>query len=347
MGDVAMPVCVGINGFGPVGQAVLFSSFTEPTVKVVAINDASMNIDYIAYLLQRESPLSAADRASVVVVGEFICIQGSHKIRVSQKHDLVDIAWQDVGVHYVVECTGLSSTRERCWGHVTGGAKGVVIAGQSADAPTLILGANDAEFKKVCPVVCAGLPVAVALVPLIRFMHEQYGIDECSYTAIHGMRSAELTAGRSKNPQDWRQTRVSLDSIVPYIHTGNKTMERVLPGLVGRISGSAFQVPVTKGCAVDMLVRLSQPVPKEVLDEALKEAATGRLSGVFVYSNEDFVSRDCVPNGKLYYDAKTSHSIREGEAHKLLLWFDLDGGYAKRILSLLVFLHQMGDSDGM
>ncbi|RNF11461.1 putative glyceraldehyde-3-phosphate dehydrogenase [Trypanosoma rangeli] len=341
MCDAVMPVCVGINGFGSIGKAVLFSSFTEPTVKVVAINDASMSIAYIAYLLQRESPLSAEDRASVVVVGEFICIQGSHKIRVSQKHDLVDIAWQDAGVHYVVECTGLSFTRERCWGHVTGGAKGVIIAGQSADAPVLILGANEADFK-VCPVVCAGLPVAVALAPLIRFLHDQYGIEEFSYTVIHGLRPAEITAGRSKNPQDWRQTRVDIGDIVPYIHTGEKTMDKVFPALVGRISGSAFQVPVTRGCAVDVLVRLRQPVSKELLDETLKGVATGRLSEVFLYLNEDFISRDCMPNGKLYYDAASSHALREGEAHKLLLWVDLDGSYAKRLLSLVVFFASAG-----
>ncbi|ESS63428.1 glyceraldehyde-3-phosphate dehydrogenase [Trypanosoma cruzi Dm28c] len=347
MEDVVLPVCVGINGFGPIGQAVLFSSFTDPLVSVVAINDASMSIDYIAYLLRRESSLSAGDRASVLVVGEFICIQGSQKIRVSHKHDLVEIAWRDVGVQYVVECTGLSSTRERCWGHVAGGAKGVIVAGQSADAPTLIAGANDEELKSACSVLCAGSPVAVALAPLIRLLHEQYGLEECSYTAIHGMRPVELTAGRSKNPQDWRQTRVSIDNIVPYIDNGKKTMDKIFPGLVGRISGTAFQVPVKKGCAVDMLVRLSQPVSKEMLDQALKEAASGRLNGVLSYSKEDLISCDCVPNGKLCYDATGSYSLRDGEAQKLLLWFDIDGGYAKRLLSLVVLLHQMGFSDGM
>lgn len=347
VGDAAMPVFIGINGFGPMGRLIFFLSLTDPLVNVVAINDASMSIDYIAYLVQNEGSFSAEDRASVRVVGEYLSVQRNRQIRVSQKHDLVEIAWRDVGVDYVVECTGLSSTRERCWGHIAGGAKGVVIAGQSADAPTVIMGTNETELKRSYPIVCAGAPIAVALTPLIRLLHEHYGVEECSYTAIHGTRSVELTAGRSTNFQDWRQTRAGMDAIVPYSHTGGKTMEKVLPALLERISGSAFQVPVTKGCAVDMLVQLVQPVLKEGLDEALKKAASGRLNEVMFYSNNDLISRDCIPDGKLHYDATSSYALRDGKTHKLLLWFDLDGSYAKRLLSLVVFLHQLGPSGEM
>ncbi|KEG13005.1 glyceraldehyde-3-phosphate dehydrogenase [Trypanosoma grayi] len=347
MGDDSMPICVGINGFGPIGRAVLFSSFTDPLVNVTAINDASTSVDYIAYVVQRESPLSTEERASVIVVGDYVCIQGTHKIRVTQKHDLVEIGWREAGVRYVVECSGLSSTRERCWGHITGGASGVVIAGQSADAPTVIIGANETELKKAYPVICAGAPIAVALAPLIRLLHEQYGVEECSYTAIHGMRTVEPTAGRSKNTQDWRQTRAAADAIIPYSQTGNKTLEKIFPFLAERISGSAFQVPVTKGCAVDMLVRLAQPVSKELLDGTIKEAAGGQLREVLMYSGADLISRDCVPNGKLCYDTTSSQCLRDGEVHKLLLWFNFDGSYANRLLSLVPFLQKMNAAEEM
>ncbi|ORC91980.1 glyceraldehyde-3-phosphate dehydrogenase [Trypanosoma theileri] len=347
MADVTMPIGVGINGFGDIGQSVLFSSFTDPLVNVVAINDASMNIEYMAYLLRHESPLSVEEKSSVVVVGEYICIHGNRKIRVTQKHDLAEIGWHDAGVIYVLECTGLNSTQERCWGHITGGAHGVIIAGQSADAPTVVLGVNEMNMKKTHPVVCAGSPIAVALAPLIRILHEQYMIDECSYTALHGIQKGDSVMGKSKNPQEWRQKRSALDAIIPCTQTGKKTMEKIMPTLAEYISGSAFQVPVVKGCAIDMIVRFAQPVSKEVLDTTLKEAASGRLSEALLYSEEDLINRDCLPNGKLYYDAISSQCLRDGSAHKLLLWFDIEGSYAKRILSLVPFLQKLGVNNEM
>ncbi|KAH9601866.1 Glyceraldehyde 3-phosphate dehydrogenase [Trypanosoma melophagium] len=347
MGDITMPISVGINGFGEVGQAILFSSFTDPLVNVVAINDASVSIDYMAYLLRHESPLSVEEKSSVMVVGDYLCLQGNYKIRVTQKHDLVEIGWHDAGVAYVLECTGLNSTQERCWGHITGGAHGVIIAGQSADAPTVVMGVNEMNLKRAHPVVSAGSPIAVALAPLIRILHEQYKIEECSYTALHGVQKTDSVMGRSKNPREWRQRRSALDAIVPCTQTGKKTIEKIMPTLAEYISGSAFQVPVVKGCAIDMIVRFAQPVSKEVLDAVIKEAAAGRLSEALLYSEEDLINRDCMPNGKLYYDATSSQCLRDGSAHKLLLWFDIDGSYAKRILSLVPFLQKLSANNEM
>ncbi|CBH14489.1 glyceraldehyde-3-phosphate dehydrogenase, putative [Trypanosoma equiperdum] len=340
--EVPLPIPIGINGFGAVGRAVLFASMTEPQVTVVAVNDFSVSINYVLYVLQNESPLSAEDKASLTVVGEYIFYRGTERIRVTQKHDLVDIAWRDAGVSYVVECTGFTSTRDRCWGHLTSGARGVLVAGQSGDAPAIVAGVNDSDLSKIQPIICSGAPLAVALAPFIRILHESFGVEDCSYTAIHAIQPVEPNAARSANSQDWRQTRVTLDSITPYAHTGMTTFCKLMPTLSSRITGSAFQVPVTKGCAIDMLLRFKQPVAKESVDEALIEASKDRLKDVLFVSKRDFISRDLLPDGKLCYDPSASQCVREGELYKFTLWFDLERSFAKRLISLIPV---MNDAD--
>ncbi|KAG8347219.1 Glyceraldehyde 3 phosphate dehydrogenase NAD binding domain [Trypanosoma vivax] len=342
----SLPVSVGINGFGPLGRAILFASFAEPRLEVTAINDFSMGVDYIAYMIQSDSPLSPGEKATITVVGEFICIRGKEKIRVTQKHDLVDVAWRDAGVSYVVDCTGLNSTRERCWGHINAGARGVVIAGHSSDALTVVTGVNDTELKKVQPIICAGTPIAVALGPLIRLLHLHFGLEEATYTAVHNVRPAEPTAGRWQNLDDWRQTRATTDTILLCKQTDKMSFSKLMPALSERISGSVFQVPITRGCAIDMTLRFSHPVAKESLDCVLTQAAMGTLKDCLTVSKKDLVSRDVPPDGRLYYDVQSSQCLRDGELHKLLLWFELDGSYARRVLHLIPLMHKMSVGEG-
>ena len=50
-----MAVQMGINGFGRIGRLVFRAASENPKVKVVAINDPFMELDYMLYQLKYDS----------------------------------------------------------------------------------------------------------------------------------------------------------------------------------------------------------------------------------------------------------------------------------------------------
>ena len=50
-----MPALLGMNGFGRIGMLVFRAASADPDVKVVAVNDPLMPLDYLVYQLQYDS----------------------------------------------------------------------------------------------------------------------------------------------------------------------------------------------------------------------------------------------------------------------------------------------------
>ena len=46
---------LGINGFGRIGRLVMRAAVANPNVRVMAINDPFMTVDYLVYLLKYDS----------------------------------------------------------------------------------------------------------------------------------------------------------------------------------------------------------------------------------------------------------------------------------------------------
>ena len=46
---------LGINGFGRIGRLVFRAAAGNPNVRVMAINDPFMSVDYLVYLLKYDS----------------------------------------------------------------------------------------------------------------------------------------------------------------------------------------------------------------------------------------------------------------------------------------------------
>lgn len=333
-------VLIGINGFTPVGRAVFFATLMDPTVSVGVINDVSCSTEFIAYALEHERP-AGVPAMKVETYGEDnLLINGTQKVLITHTNDMRAVGWGNRQIAVVVECSGTATTKERCWGHLTGGAAAVVIAAQSVDAPVIVPGINDVAVEKGMPVVCAGSFLGAALAPFLQFLCKTVGVEEVSYTAIHGPQPVDPTAGRSADPVDWRQTRLSSSAssvIVPYHHTGLSTLQKVLPQLRDKICGSAFQVPVQQGCAVDLFVRTTAVVSKDQLDASIAQVASDPTLAkcVAVHTPKNYViSSDCIGSRRVIYEQNASVTNPSGNTHKLLLWIDLYALYAQRLLDL-------------
>src|ERR1700732_3409221 len=121
-----MGIRVGINGYGRIGRNVwraLYEGKHRDEVKIVAINDlgdANTNVH-----LTRFDTVHGRFRGDVHVEGDSMVVNGD-RIRVVAQRDPSKLPWGELGVDFVLECTGLFTSKAKASAHIAAGAqKGV------------------------------------------------------------------------------------------------------------------------------------------------------------------------------------------------------------------------------
>ena len=118
---------VGINGFGRIGSLAFRAAIKSDDIEVVAINAPGHPASQLAYSVKYDTvhgrfdgTVEACDEESVLVVdGKKVKVLSDNKYR-----DPALIPWGELGVEYVLECTGRFLTKEAAQPHIDAGAKG-------------------------------------------------------------------------------------------------------------------------------------------------------------------------------------------------------------------------------
>eukprot|EP00463_Aulacantha_scolymantha_P000225 TRINITY_DN1126_c0_g2_i1.p2 TRINITY_DN1126_c0_g2~~TRINITY_DN1126_c0_g2_i1.p2 ORF type:complete len:156 (-),score=28.53 TRINITY_DN1126_c0_g2_i1:904-1371(-) len=126
------------------GRLVLRASMNNPNVKIRAINDPFIDLDYLVYMLKYDT-VHGQFNASLEAKDGYLFIDGN-KITVSQEMDPSKIQWGDADADYVCESTGAFTTVDKARQHLVGGAKKVVISAPSGDAPMFVMGVNEDKY---------------------------------------------------------------------------------------------------------------------------------------------------------------------------------------------------------
>ena len=131
-----MAVKVAINGFGRIGRLV-FRAMVEQglvgkEVEVVAVGDI-VPADNLAYLLKYDSTqgrfngtVGSKKSAPDKLEDDILIVNGAEILVVSAKSP-AELPWKALGVDIVIESTGLFTEAEKAKGHLTAGAKKVII----------------------------------------------------------------------------------------------------------------------------------------------------------------------------------------------------------------------------
>jgi glyceraldehyde 3-phosphate dehydrogenase len=113
-------------------------------------------------------------------------------------------------------------------------------------------------------------------------------------------------------------------------------LESVLPGLAGRLTGYAMNVPVANGSVVDLVCWHEREVSVASLNEAVRAAAgQARWSGILQYETEPIVSSDVAHSTYSGIFDSLATMVIAGRVSKTLTWFDSGFGYAERAVELL------------
>ncbi|MFJ5260084.1 type I glyceraldehyde-3-phosphate dehydrogenase [Streptomyces sp. NPDC088387] len=330
-----MTVRVGINGFGRIGRTYLRAALDRAEagtqdVEVVAINDIT-SPSTLAHLLEYDSTFGhigrdvAHDDGSITV--------GGRRITVTAERDPAALRWSDHGADVVVESTGRFRDRDSAALHLKGGAHTVLLSapGKNADA-TIVMGVNDTTYDRHRDrIVSAASCTTNCVAPMVKVLHEAFGIERGVMTTIHGYTNDQaLIDGPHK---DLRRARSAALSIIPTSTGAARAVGLVVPELAGALDGIAVRVPVEDGSLTDLAVVLNREASADEINEAFAVAAAGSLHGILRVSRAPIVSRDVIgdPASCVFDPALTQAN---GTLVKVFGWYDNEWGYTNRLLDL-------------
>ena len=332
-----MAINIGINGFGRIGRLVFRSAINNDEFNVTCVNDL-LDINHLAYLLKYDSVHGPFD-GSVEVSGNSLIVNGK-KVQITDERDPNNIDWSGMNTDIVAECTGIFTTIDSASSHLNSGAKKVVISAPSADAPMFVMGVNHKEAKSSDLIVSNASCTTNCLAPLAKVLNDSYGIDEALMTTVHAATATQFAVdGPSK--KDFRGGRSSLVNIIPASTGAAKAVTKVIPSLVGKITGMAFRVPTANVSVVDLTVKLSKNTSYDHVMETLKKASENELNGILGYTEELVVSQDFVGDARTsIVDAKAGIQLNES-FYKIISWYDNEAGYSNKLIDLSALISSM------
>ena len=330
-----MSVKVGINGFGRIGKLAFQAALKKEEVEVVAINDPFLAADYMAYMTKYDT-VHGKFEGTVTENGGNLEVNG-REVKVYNEMDPKNVPWGELGVEYVLECSGAFTTVEKAQAHLEGGAKKVVISAPSKDAPMFVMGVNHEDYTPDMNIVSNASCTTNCLAPLAKIINDNFGIKEGLMTTVHATTATQKTVdGASK--KDWRGGRAAAANIIPSTTGAAKAVGKVIPSLNGKLTGMAFRVPTVDVSVVDLTCNLERPTTYEEICEAVKRASENELKGIVEYVDEPFVSSDFTTDMHTsIFDAKAGIMLTDTFV-KLVAWYDNEWGYSNKLVDLVCYM---------
>ena len=325
-----MSLKIGINGFGRIGRLVFRSAMKQADVTVVGINDL-LEVKHLAYLLKYDSVHGTYD-GTIEIVDNDLVVDG-HRVRITAERNPEDIAWDAVGTDVVAECTGIFTTLEKAQTHITAGAKKVVISAPSTDAPMFVMGVNHKEATADQSIVSNASCTTNCLAPIAKVLHDNFTIEEALMTTVHATTATQFTVD-SPSKKDFRGGRSALVNIMPASTGAAKAVTKVIPSLLGKLTGMAFRVPTANVSVVDLTVKVAKSTSYEEIKKVMKAASEGDLKGILGYTDEAVVSQDFIGDARTsIFDAEAGIELNEN-FFKIISWYDNECGYSNKLIDL-------------
>merc|ERR1711871_1252730 len=270
------------------------------------------------------------DKGTIIVNGLPISLTGTR--------DPTEIPWGSTGVEYVCESTGAFTTTEGCMKHIDGGAKKVIISApaKDADTPTLVVGVNaNEDYDPSMQVVSCASCTTNGLAPLVKVIHENFGISEGLMTTVHATTASQLTVDGNMKGADWRAGRAAAANVIPSSTGAAKAVAKAMPEMKGKLTGMAFRVPTIDVSVVDLTCKLEKECTYDEIKAAVKAAAEGPMKGIVGYSEDQVVSQAFVGGeGSTVFDSLAGIQLTPTFV-KLVSWYDNEWGYSTRLVDLI------------
>ena len=323
---------VAINGFGRMGRLALRAAWNS-NFDIVHINELNGDIQTAAHLLSFDS-IHGKWEKEVTVDDNTLVIDGK-QVTYSGNKAIKETNWKSYGTDIVVECTGKHKSSESLQAYLESGVKKVVVSCPVKDgALNIVMGVNDALYDHTQhDIVTAASCTTNCLAPVVKVIHEQFGIIHGSITTIHNFTNTQSILDTPH--KDLRRARASSLSLIP-TSTGSATaIGLIFPELQGKLDGIAVRVPIANASLTDCVFEVENPVTVNQVNTALQQSSKHELKNILGYEERPLVSVDYTNDKRSgIIDALSTLVIDETQV-KILAWYDNEIGYVNRMMELV------------
>ncbi|MEC7857787.1 MAG: type I glyceraldehyde-3-phosphate dehydrogenase [Bacteroidota bacterium] len=326
---------IAINGFGRIGRLVFRAAFNNPNIEIVGINDL-IDANYMSYMLRYDTT-HGKFVGEVSVEGKDLVVNGK-KIRVTNEKNPSNLNWGDINAKYIVESTGLFLTKDSAAGHISSGAKKVVMSAPSKDdTPMFVMGVNNDSYSSEMNFVSNASCTTNCLAPLAKVLNDNFGIESGLMTTVHAATASQKIVD-GPSIKDWRGGRAAFSNIIPSSTGAAKAVGKVITSLDGKLTGMAFRVPTVDVSVVDLTVNLNKETTYEEICSVMKKASENELKGVLGYTDEAVVSTDFLGDSRTSIFDAGAGIMLNSKFVKLVSWYDNEWGYSSKVIELINYM---------
>lgn len=332
-------VKIAINGLGRIGRLMLKEVIGHESIELVAVNDIS-NPEILAHLIKFDSVHGTYDKT--VEWKEQKLLIGDHLVHLYEEQDPSQLPWGKLGIDIVIEATGRFIEKEQAIKHIEAGAKKVIISapGKNEDV-TIVMGVNEEKYdQKRHSIISNASCTTNCLAPLTKVIHQALTIKRGLMTTIHSYTNDQRVLDFPH--QDFRRARAAAENSIPTTTGAAKAVGKVLPDLVGKLTGLAVRVPTPNVSLVDVVFETKEQTTVEKVNDMLKKAAETELKGILGYSELPLVSSDYIGTRESCTIDALSTLVLDGNMVKIVAWYDNEVGYLNRLIDLVDYIYQKG-----
>jgi glyceraldehyde 3-phosphate dehydrogenase len=302
---------------------------------VVGVNDLA-DAKTLGHLLKHDS-VHGTLRAEVTAKGESLFVDG-REIRVCALKDPATLPWRDLGVDVVVESTGIFRDTATASKHLQAGAKKVIITAPAKDPDaTIVLGVNEHTYEPTRHRIISNASCTTnCLATTAKVLDDKFGIRRGFASTVHSYTNDQPV--HDFPHKDLRRARAAAVSMIPTTTGAATAVGLVLPKLKGKLDGIAIRVPTINVSVIDLVAELEKPASVAAVNDAFREAASGKLHGILDATEEELVSSDFNGNPHSSIIDLPSTAAIEGNLIKVLAWYDNEWGYSSRVRDLITFV---------
>jgi len=341
---------IAINGFGRIGRAVAKINALNEYFDLILINDTNPHVDNLAYLFKYDSTYGKFD-GEVSNNDKSITINNRSSVCTSYP-DLNNVPWKDFEIDVLSDSSGISSNVKKIKKLTEEKSiySGIITHSNNDVDLEVIMGVNDDEILAKHKVLSNSICDANAIAHIMHWINGEYGIESGSLTTLHPWLSYQnLVDGPAisqSNPgvvwSDYALGRACTDSIIPKNTTAMDAVEKVLPGLKGKVLSFSYRIPTDIVASSDITLFLQNEVSEESLISFITKKS--QESSYVKLNDESLVSLD--------YEKEESSAVIDTQwikvkdnVVKIVLWYDNEWGYSARVLDLVNKLIQVRDGD--
>jgi len=340
------PQDVVLYGFGRIGRlmARILIDKTDGgdclRLRAIVVRKGSAPNDLVkrASLLRRDSVHGAFD--GTIRVDEerqsFVANGNEIKVIYADAPDKIDYTAYGISNAIIVDNTGVWRDEAGLSRHLQskGASKVILTAPGKGDLKNVVAGLNNDIIEPSDTIISAASCTTHAIAPPLKAMDDEYGIVAGQVETVHAFTNDQnLIDNYHKASRRGRSA--PLNMVIT--ETGAaKAVGKVLPQLLGKLTGNAIRVPTPNVSMAILNLTLSRETTAEEVNEFMRgQALHSSLRKQIDYSaSPEVVSSDFVGSRHAcVFDAQAT--IANGKQAVLYLWYDNEFGYSCQVHRIL------------